>query len=79
MAANIDKGLYAAPEGIEALAAQEPELEIEIEDPESVTIGMDGLEIVIEKEEETTDEFNANLAEYMSEGELTRVSRRFSW
>ena len=54
MAANIDKGLYAAPEGIEALAMQEPEIEIEIEDPESVTIGMDGLEIVLEKEEETT-------------------------
>jgi hypothetical protein len=74
MAANIDKGLYAAPEGIEALAAAEPELEIEIEDPESVTIGMDGLEIVLEKEEETTDEFNANLAEYMSEGELTKLA-----
>jgi hypothetical protein len=74
MAANIDKGLYAAPEGIEALAAAEPEIEIEIEDPESVSIGMDGLEIVLEKEEETTDEFNANLAEYMSEGELTTLA-----
>jgi hypothetical protein len=74
MAANIDKGLYAAPEGIEALAAAEDEIEIEIEDPESVTIGMDGLEVVIEKEEETTDEFNANLAEYMSEGELTKLA-----
>jgi hypothetical protein len=74
MAANIDKGLYAAPEGIEALAAAEHEIEIEIEDPESVTIGMDGLEVVIEKEEETTDEFNANLAEFMSEGELTKLA-----
>lgn len=74
MAANIDKGLYQAPEGIEALAAAEPELEIEIEDPESVTIGMDGLEITLEKEQETTDEFNANLAEYISEGELTRLA-----
>ncbi len=40
MAANIDKSLYQAPEGIEALAAAEPEIEIEIEDPESVTIGV---------------------------------------
>ena len=55
MAANIDKSLYQAPEGIEALAAAEPEIEIEIEDPESVTIGIDGLEIVLEKEEESTD------------------------
>ncbi len=74
MAANIDKGLYQAPEGIEALAAAEPELEIEIEDPESVTIGMDGLEIEIEPARESTDDFNANLAEYISEGELTRLA-----
>ena len=74
MAANIDKGLYQAPEGIEALAAAEPELEIEIEDPESVTIGMDGLEIEIEPAKESTDDFNANLAEYVSEGELTRLA-----
>ena len=74
MAANIDKSLYQAPEGIEALAAAEPEIEIEIEDPESVTIGVGGLEIVLEKEEETTDEFNANLAEYMSEDELQSLA-----
>ena len=74
MAANIDKSLYQAPEGIEALAAAEPEIEIEIEDPESVTIGIDGLEIVLEKEEESTDEFNANLAEHMSENELTELA-----
>ena len=48
MAANIDKGLYAAPQGIEELAQQESPIEIQIEDPESVTIGMDGLEIEIE-------------------------------
>ena len=74
MAANIDKSLYQAPEGIETLAAAEPEIEIEIEDPESVTIGIDGLEIVLEKEEESTDEFNANLAEHMSEDELTELA-----
>ena len=74
MAANIDRGLYAAPEGIEALAMQEPEIEIEIEDPESVTIGMDGLEIVIEPGKESDDEFNDNLAEHMSEGDLTELS-----
>ena len=39
----MDKGLYAAPEGImdvEDLA--QPAIEIEIEDPESVSIGIDG-------------------------------------
>ena len=36
----IEKGLYAAPEGLEALAAAEPDIEIEIEDPEAVHIGV---------------------------------------
>ena len=70
---SIEKGLYQAPEGLEALAAAEPDIEIEIEDPESVTIGMDGLEIEIEPEEETEDDFDANLAEYMGDGELAEI------
>jgi len=70
----IDKALYQAPEGIEVLAAEEPEIEIEIEDPESVKIGMDGLEIEIEPAKESTDDFNANLAEYMDEGTLQELS-----
>ena len=41
----IDKALYQAPEGIDALAAKEVPLEIEVVNPEEVTIGMDGLEI----------------------------------
>ena len=70
----IDKALYAAPQGIEELAAMEPELEIEIENPDSVTIGMDGLEVEIEPGEESDDDFSANLAEYMSEGELAQIA-----
>jgi hypothetical protein len=70
----IDKALYQAPEGIEVLAAEEPEIEIEIEDPESVKIGMDGLEIEIEPAKESEDEFNANLAEYIDEGTLQEIS-----
>ena len=45
----IDKALYAAPQGLEALDEMnqaQPELEIEIEDPESVTIGIDGMPIL---------------------------------
>ena len=70
----IEKALYQLPQGIEALAAEEPEIEIEIEDPESVTIGVDGLEIEIEPTKETDEDFDANLAEYMSEGELTSLA-----
>jgi hypothetical protein len=69
----IEKSLYQAPVGIEELASAEPELEIEIENPDSVTIGMDGLEIEIEPKEETDEDFNANLAEYMSEKTLAQL------
>jgi hypothetical protein len=70
----IDKALYQTPVGIDALAEQEPEMEIEIVDPESVTIGIDGLEIEIEPMEEGEDDFDANLAEFMNEGELATIA-----
>lgn len=69
----IDKALYQAPVGIEEAAAMESPIEIEIEDPESVTIGIDGLEIQIEPEAESEDDFNANLAEYIDEGALAEI------
>ena len=75
MATNIDKGIYAAPQGIEDLAKEQTPIEIEIEDPESVKIGMDGLEVILEKSEEPSeDDFNENLAELMSDGELAELS-----
>ena len=70
----IEKGLYQAPEGIEALAENETPIEIEIENPEEVTIGIDGLEIVIEPEEETADDFDANLADYISDSALAAMA-----
>jgi hypothetical protein len=76
MAGGIDKGVYQAPQGIEQLADMlpEPDMEIEIEDPESVSIHADGLDIEIEPGSEATDDFNDNLAEHMSEGDLTELS-----
>ena len=76
MAGGIDKGLYAAPVGLEELAAQlpEPDVEIEIEDPESVEITAGGMTIEIEPGSEYDDEFNANLAEEMDSGALTELS-----
>ena len=70
----MEKGLYAAPTGIEEAAAQEPMLEIEIEDPESVTIGVDGKEITIEPGKESDEDFTANLADYMDEGKLQSLA-----
>jgi len=65
----VDKSLYEAPLGLEALAPQEP-IEIEIVDPEEVRIGVDGMMIELGKEEPRAEDFDANLAEYMSENEL---------
>ena len=72
--ADVDKGLYAAPLGIEELAEEEQAIEIEIEDPESVTIGIGDTEIVIDPDAMAEDEFNANLAEELSEKYMTELS-----
>jgi hypothetical protein len=69
----IDKGLYQAPMGMDEMAEDVPEIEIEIEDPESVSIGIDGLEIELVKGEPTSEDFDANLAEFMDERDLTEL------
>jgi hypothetical protein len=68
----IDKALYELPQGLAAIPEASP-IEIEIEDPESVHINMDGVEIDIEKAQDT-EEFNKNLAEELTEGELTLLA-----
>ena len=68
----IDKGLYQAPEGLESLTT-EPEVEIEIVNPEGVKIDADGLEIEIVPDKESPEDFDANLAEFMEAGELDSV------
>jgi hypothetical protein len=73
----IDKSLYQAPVGLEALEDDMmagPEIEIEIEDPESVTIGLDGEPILTFTQEEAEEEFNANLAEELDGGELESLA-----
>ena len=71
---SIEKSLSQAPQGLtDLIASSEPALEIEIEDPESVKIAMDGIEIEIEPKEESDEDFSANLAEYISEKELVEL------
>ena len=73
----IDKALSQAPMGLGAIPMMEegPELEIEIEDPESVEIGIDGMPIMrIEEEEPSDKDFDANIAEYMSEEDLQELA-----
>lgn len=67
---SIDKALYQAPVGMAAMDAGEPDIEIEIEDPEAVHLQIGDLEIDMEPGEEEDDEFSANLAEEMDENEL---------
>jgi len=73
----IEKSLYAAPQGLEELAAMDqvsPQIEIEIEDPESVRISMGDMEIEIEPDAESEEEFNANLAEYIGDDVLQSLA-----
>jgi hypothetical protein len=73
----VDKGLYQAPRGIEEEAAElmgEPDIEVEIVDPEEVTIRADGLEIEIEPDEVSEEDFNVNLAEVMDESEMDSLA-----
>jgi hypothetical protein len=75
---EMDKALNQAPLGLTeemmAAASGEPDIEIEIEDPESVTIGVDGMEIVLEPGEESDEEFNANLAEFIDSNVLKELA-----
>jgi hypothetical protein len=74
MATNMmDKGLYQAPMGLSQLAEQ-PDMEIEIEDPEAVDIHAGDIEIQLKPEKETADTFDANLAEYMDDGDLSGLA-----
>jgi len=69
----MDKGLYQAPMGLSDLA-QQPDLEIEIEDPEALAIHAGDIEIQLKPEKETAETFDANLAEYMDDGDLSGLA-----
>jgi hypothetical protein len=73
---SIEKSLNPAPQGIESMIEDlgEPDIEIEIEDPESVTLKMGELEIEFEPGEESSEDFNANLAEHISAEELSLIA-----
>ena len=79
----IEKGLYAAPMGLQDLEGdlegleemEIPEMEIEIVDPESVTLSDGSMEVTIMPGTEGDfTEFGGNLAEMMSEDDLDELS-----
>jgi hypothetical protein len=70
MATNMDKGLYQAPQGLEETT--EEALQIDIVDPEMVTLDDGSVEItLIPNSEEDESEFDENIAEVMKESELS--------
>ena len=68
---SIDKGLYQAPSGLETIGQG---VEIEIENPESVYISDGETEIILEAGSEYDGNFDENLAEVLSDGELGKIS-----
>ena len=73
---DIDKALNQAPLGMSPMMSEMdegPDIEIEIEDPEEVTIRAGDMEIEIDPDEDEGD-FNDNLAEDMDESVLTQLA-----
>jgi hypothetical protein len=68
----IDKSLYEAPAGLGAIA--EPDISIEIDDPEAVRIGVDGMEIELEPGSDAEGEFDENLAEILPDSVLMTLA-----
>ena len=64
----LDKALYQTPEGYSSMG-QDP-IEIEIENPDEVSIGIGGMEINLKPKRETADDFDVNLAEYLDNSYL---------
>lgn len=73
MPTNFDRALYSEVPPL-SLDDLEPAVEIEVENPESMTIGIDGLEIDLSPQKPTADDFDANLAEFMEEGDLQSLA-----
>jgi hypothetical protein len=71
---SIEKSLYEAPQGLSALAEEEPDIEIEIEDPESINIKMGDVEIEIDPDAEDEEDFNQNLVEVMEDADLQQLA-----
>ena len=75
MATNMVPSLSQAPLGLSALAPEEegPGIEIQIENPEGVMVGIDGMEIDLMPETDEED-FDANLAEEMDDSALQKIA-----
>ena len=74
---SMAPGIGGAPLGLDfenEVLDETPAIEIEIENPEGVKVGLDGVEIDLMPEDEGSEvPFDANLAEHMDPGELEKL------
>jgi hypothetical protein len=66
----MEKSLYEMPKGIDSL---DPDISIEVENPESMSIEIDGIEIDLTPPTGGDDEFDSNLAEFIDDSVLATI------
>ena len=77
----IEKGLYAAPLGLDSglddvEEMELPDLEIEVVDPEAVTLSDGSMEVtIIPGNELDAVDFDANLAEFMDDTDVQKLAK----
>lgn len=72
----IEPSMNPAPQGLATLAADEPAIEIEIENPDDVKVGIDGVEIDLMPDADTPGDIphDANLAKFLDENLLNSMA-----
>ena len=76
-ASDIVPGIGGAPIGLDLAGMVQddtPAIEIMIDNPDDVEIGIDGMTIDLMPEDVNEVEFDANLAEHMDDGELQKLA-----
>jgi len=76
---SIEKSLYQAPAGLDELVGtEEPDIEIEVEDPEALKVSVEGEEILDIEKDEMEEDFDENLADVLSESEVQSIASDLS-
>ena len=68
----IEKSLYEAPEGLESLDTGEPDIEIEVVDPEELNVTIGDMQITLGGSDEIED-FDENLAEILPDDVVANI------
>jgi hypothetical protein len=71
----IVKGPYQAPQGISDVLNQQPDIEIEVEDPEEMNLKVGDVEIDLAPNKKKKDKFDANLVEEIDDRVLQSLGK----